>query len=124
MPLIDPILSLYEERWAQAAWKDRARILRAYVLYCKQRYGDIEARAPWIESHLIELEGIVEKLDDIDEFLHVSSAIGYVRGRIKERGAKFAGRIVSGGKQTASDPRVDSADGGVTDLFIGGMEYD
>lgn len=105
MPLTDPILELYEARWNDADWTDRARILRGYVLYCKQRYGEVEAHADWIEPRVIELEQIVQTLDDIDQFLVVSSAIGSVRGRIKERGAKFASGIVKG-RQTASGTPV------------------
>ena len=96
----DEIIEEFGAKWdAASEWSLKAKILRGLVLYIKQRYRALEAYIPLIEPKLAELEAVVGELYDPKEFLTVSGAIGYIRGRIKERSAGYASAVKGSANQ-------------------------
>ena len=99
--MTDEIIEQFGEKWDAAnEWSLKAKILRALVLYIKQRYRVLEGYIDLIEPKLAELEAVVTELYDPREFLAVSSAIGYIRGRVKERSVNYASGIKSAAKRS------------------------
>ena len=120
----DEIVAEFDARWSDAGWRDKALLLRRLVVYCRHRYGSIESYRDIIEPKLLILEEVVTSLENLYEFLTVADAIGFIRGKIRQRGRVFATGI-KGAKGGSVDligaDRVEKigAFDGVDDDFLG-----